>query len=57
MFERQNNLPINIYTIEEDGKLINPLYISKFIDPEAFHREKGAINLLRIEGSETSHYA
>jgi hypothetical protein len=55
-FERQNKLPINIYTIEEDGKLVNPLYISKLIDPETFQREEGAINLLLIEGKEQNHY-
>ena len=35
-FERINNMTINIYTIEEDGKVVNPLYISKMIDPETF---------------------
>ena len=56
-FEKLNNLPINIYAIEEEGKLVNPLYISKMIDPETFQREDGAINILLIEGKEKNHYA
>lgn len=56
-FEKQNNIPINIYSIEHDGKLVNPLYISKMIDPETFQREDGAINLLLIEGKEKNNYA
>ena len=56
-FEKLNNLPINIYAIEEEGKLVNPLYISKMIDPETFQREEGVINILLIEGKEHNHYA
>ena len=47
--ERQNGVAFNVYHMKEDGKLINPIYISE-------NRDLEAIKLLLIEGEETSHY-
>ena len=48
-FEKMNNLSINVYTINEKGKLVNPLYCTK-------NKENDPINLLLIEVKEKSHY-
>ena len=48
-FERENNIPIAVYTVKHGEKTIYPLYITKM-------RNKPPIQLLLIEGTGRNHY-
>ena len=48
-FEHLNDLTINVYTMNHDGKEVTPLYISKT-------RDLNPINLLLIQGENKNHY-
>ena len=46
-FEKNNDLAINVYSMKHDGKMINPLRITKKVV-----RLEDMVNLLLIEGEE-----
>ena len=48
-FEKINDIPISVYTIEEKGKQVYPLYYTK-------RRDQDPISLLLIEGEDKYHY-
>ena len=50
-FEKNNNMSINVYHIEHDGKMIAPLRIS-----QQEKKLEEYINLLLIEGEDRCHY-
>ena len=50
-FEKNNNMSINVYHIEHDGKMITPLRIS-----QQEKKLEEYINLLLIEGEDRCHY-
>ena len=49
-FEKLNDIPISVYTIEEKGKQVYPLYYTK-------RRDQDPISLLLIGGEDKFHYA
>ena len=48
-FEKLNDIPVSVYTIQEEGKEVYPLYYTN-------RRDKDPISLLLIEGEEQYHY-
>ena len=48
-FEKLNDLPINVYMTDTNGKNIWPVYISK-------RRQTDSINMLLLTDGEKSHY-